>query len=80
MKHINRVAKLGDIDYSPLAQNVNTDLLNPRADCRHGFPINWFESVLNRTEFEACGTAGLIGKIPKIIEARPYKVQWLHSY
>jgi hypothetical protein len=59
---------------------MDTDFLNAWADCLHGFPIGWFESVLNRTEFEACGASGFIGKISKIIEAGPYKVQRLHSY
>ena len=80
MKHINRIAKLGDIDYSPLAQNVDTDFLHAWADYLHRFPIARFESVLNRTELEACGTASFIGKVPKIIEARSHKIQRLHGH
>jgi hypothetical protein len=74
MKHINRFAKLSDIDYSPLAQDLDTDFLHAWADHLHWSPIAWFESVLDRTEFEACGTASLIGKVPKIIEARSHEV------
>jgi hypothetical protein len=80
MKHINRIAKLSDIDYSPLAQNVDTDFFHAWADYLHWLPIAWFKSVLNRTEFEACSTASFIGKVPKIIEARSHEIQWLHSY
>jgi hypothetical protein len=79
MKHINRIAKLSDIDYSPLAQNVDTDFVHAWADYLHWFPIAWFESVLNRTELEACGTASFIGEVPKIIEARSCEIQWLHN-
>jgi ferredoxin-NADP reductase len=80
MKHINRIAKLSDIDYSPLAQNVDTDFVHAWADYLHGFPIAWLESVLNRTELEACGTASFIGEVPKIIEALSHEVQRFHSH
>ena len=74
MKHINDIAELGDIDDSPLAQNVDTDFLHPRADHLHWFPITWFEPVLNRAEFKACRTASFIWEIPKIIETRSHEV------
>jgi hypothetical protein len=80
MKHVNRIAKLSNIDYSPLAQNVETDFFHAWADYLHWFPIAWFESVLNRTELEACGTPSLIGEVPKIIEARSHEIQRLHSH
>jgi hypothetical protein len=80
MKHINRIAKPSDIDYSPLAQNVDTDFLHAWADYIHLSPIGWFESALNRTELEACGTASFFGEVPKIVEARSHKIQRLHSH
>ena len=69
MKHINRIAKLSNIDYSPLAQNVDTDFVHAWADYLHWLPITWLESTLNRTELEACSTASFIGEVPKIIKA-----------
>jgi hypothetical protein len=69
MKHVNRIAKPSNIDYSPLAQNVQTDFVHACPDSLHRSPIAWFETVLNCTELEACGTASLIGEVPKIIAA-----------
>ena len=69
MKNIHRIANLSDIDYSPLAQSMNTNFLHAWADYLHGFPIAWFESVLNRTELETCGPACLVREISKIIQA-----------
>jgi hypothetical protein len=69
MKHTNRIAKLSDINYSPLAQNVDTDFVHAWADSLHWLPIVWFEFALNRTELETCGTASFIGEVPKIIKA-----------
>jgi len=80
MKHINRSAKFSDINYSLLPQNVDTNFVHAWADYLHWFPITWFESTLNRTELEACGTASFIGEIPKIIKARSQEIQWLHSH
>ncbi|OHE23852.1 MAG: hypothetical protein A2Z43_03620 [Syntrophobacterales bacterium RBG_19FT_COMBO_59_10] len=80
MKHINRIAKLSNIDYSPLAQNADTDFVHAWADYLHWFPIAWFESALNCTEIEACSTASFIGEVPKIIKARSHKIQRLHSH
>jgi hypothetical protein len=80
MKHIYRIAKLSDIDYSPLTQHVDTDLLHAWADYLHWFPIAWFKSVLNSTELKACGTSSFIWEVPKIIEARSHEVQPLHSH
>jgi hypothetical protein len=80
MKHVNRIAKLSNIDYSPLAQNVETDFVHAWADSLHWFPIAWFESVLNRTELEACGTASFIREVPKIIEARSHEIQRFRSH
>jgi hypothetical protein len=68
MEHINNIAKLGEIDYPPLAQNVDSDLFDSRADSLYGFSIAWFESVLESTEFESCGTVGFIGEVSKIVE------------
>jgi hypothetical protein len=70
MKHIYSTAKLSDIDYSSLTQGVNTDFLDAWTDDLHWFSITRFKSALNRTEFEACGTASFIWEVPKIIEAR----------
>jgi hypothetical protein len=80
MKHINRIAKLSDIDYSSLTQRVDTDFLHAWADYVHWFPIAWFKSALNRTELEACGTASFIWEVPKIIETRSHEVQQLHDH
>jgi hypothetical protein len=78
VKHINHIAKLSDIDYSPLAQDMDTDFVDAMAGCPHWFLIAWFESILNCTEFEACGTAGLVGEVPKIIETRSHEIQRFH--
>ena len=75
MKHINRIANLCDIDYSPLAQNMDTNFLHAWADYLYGFPIAWFVSVLNRTELETCSPAGLIREITQIVQTRPYESQ-----
>jgi len=75
MKRINCIAKLSDIDYSPFAQNMDTDFVHAWADYLHWFPIAWFESALNRTELEACGTTSFIGEVPKIIKARSHEIQ-----
>ena len=75
MKHINRIMKLGNIDHSPLAQNVDTDFVHAWADYRYWFPIAWFESILYRSEFEACDAASFLGKIPKIVEARSHELE-----
>jgi hypothetical protein len=80
MKHVNRIAKLSNIDYSPLAQNVEPDFFHAWADYLHWFPITWFESVLDRAELEPCGTPSLIGEVPKIIEARSHKLQRLRIH
>jgi hypothetical protein len=80
MKHINRIVKLSDKDYSSLSQDVDTDFFHAWANYLHWFPIAWFGPVLNRTELEVCGAASLIGEIPKIIEARSNKIQRLHSH
>lgn len=80
VKDVNRIAKRSDIDHSPLPQNVETDFFHAWADHLHGFPIGWFESVLNRTELEACGTPSLIGEVPKIIEARSHEIERLYSH
>jgi hypothetical protein len=69
MKYISRIANLDNIDYSPLAQNMDTNFLDTGADYLHGFPIAWFESVLNRTELEACCPARLVREISQIIQA-----------
>jgi len=70
MKYINHIAKLSDIDYSPLAQNMDTDFVHTWADYLHWFPITWIESVLNRTKLEACCTAGFIWEISQIVQTR----------
>ena len=44
MKHINRIVKLSDIDYSPLTQNADADFVHACSDYLHRFPIAWFES------------------------------------
>ena len=75
MKHINRIAKLNEIDYLPLAQNVDTNFVHAWADCLYWLPIAWFESTLNRSELEACGTASFIGEVPKIVEARSHEIE-----
>jgi len=80
MKHINRIAKLSDIDYSSLTQSADKDFVHAWPDYLHWFPIVWFESALNRSEFEACSTASFIGEIPKIIETRSCEIQLLHSH
>jgi hypothetical protein len=46
---------------------VDTDFVHAWTDYLHRFPIAWFESTLNRSELEACGTAGFLGEVPKII-------------
>jgi hypothetical protein len=68
MKHINRIAKLSDIDYSPLSQNVDADFVHAWANYLHWFPITWFESVLNCTELEARCPAGFIREISQIVQ------------
>jgi hypothetical protein len=70
MKHINRIATLNDIDYSPFSQNVDTDFGHAWADYLHWFPITGFESILNRAELEACCPAGFIWEISQIIQTR----------
>jgi hypothetical protein len=73
MKHINRIAKLSEIDYSPLAQNVDTDFAHAWANDLHWFPIAWFESALDRTEFETRGTSSFIGEIRRSSRLDPTK-------
>jgi hypothetical protein len=80
VKHINRIAKLSDIDYSPLTQRTDTDFVHAWTDYLQWFPIAWFESTLNRPELKACGTTSFIRKIPKIIKARSCENQLFYSY
>ena len=80
MEHLNRIAKLSDIDHSPLTQNVNTDFVHTWADDLNWFPVAWFESVLNRTELEACCPARFIWEISQIVQTRSYEIQRLHGH
>jgi hypothetical protein len=80
MKHIDHVAKLSNIDDSPLAQNVDTDFLHAWTNYLDWFPIAWFKSILNRSELETCGTASFIWEVPKIIEARPHELEQFHGH
>jgi hypothetical protein len=59
---------------------MDTNFLHAWADYLHGFPVAWFESVLNRTELETRSPARLIREISQIIQTRPYKSKWLHPY
>jgi hypothetical protein len=69
MKDINGTVKLGDLDYTSLAQDADADFFNTRADSPHRLPVPRFESVLDSPEFEAGGTAGFLREVSKIIEA-----------
>jgi hypothetical protein len=59
---------------------MDTDFLHTWADYLYWFPIAWFESVLDRPELEACGTASFIGEVSKIIEARSHEIQRFHIH
>jgi len=55
VKHIDRIAKLGDKNYSPLSQNMNSDLVHPLPDDRH-----WLSSHLVRARSEWCAVEILL--------------------
>jgi hypothetical protein len=59
---------------------VEADFFHSWADYLHGFPIAWFEPILNCSELEACGTPGLVGEIPKVIEARSHEIQRFRNH
>ncbi len=80
MKHINRIAKFSNIDHPPLAQYVDTNFVHAWPDCLYRLQIAWFESALNRSELEACGTTGFIGEVPKVVEARSHEMERLHGH
>jgi hypothetical protein len=79
MKHINCFAKLGDIDYSPFPQYMNTNLFYTGADNVHWLPVAWLKSALDCMELETCGPTRFVGRIPEIVQARSYEFQWLHG-
>ena len=62
------------MDHAPLTQHVNTDLSHTRTDGLKRFPIAWIEPPLHGPKFKSRGTAGFIGKVPEVVQARSHKL------
>jgi hypothetical protein len=69
MKHVNRIAKLGDIDYAPLPQYVNANLFCAVPNSPHWLPVAWLKSALNCMKIESCGPASFFREISEILQA-----------
>jgi hypothetical protein len=60
-----------DIDDTPLAQGVDTDLLDAGAHRPHRSPIARLQSVLNGTQCETGAPTSLVREVPEVFQARP---------
>ena len=53
VKDVNRVSSRRQVERPVGPGDVNPDLTNARSDRLHGFPIVWFESLLDAPKLEA---------------------------
>ena len=80
MQHVDRIVPFRDVDDTPLAQHMNTDLLDPRSDTMHRLPVARLQSILNRAEFETRRSARLIREVPEVVQTGTYESEWLHCH
>lgn len=67
---MNCIGKLGDVQDSPLAQNMNSNLAYSRANNIHWLPVRWFQPALYGVQFKSSLPAGLGWKVAEIIKTR----------
>ena len=65
---MNYIGKLGDLQDSPFAQDMNSNLAYSRANNIHRFPVRWFQPTLYCIEFRSSLPARFGWEVAEVIK------------
>jgi hypothetical protein len=79
MQNINSVRKLGNVQDSPFAQNMNTNLPDSGSNNIHRLQVGRFQSSLDRVKLKSGLPPSLGWEIAKVIKTRTNEPQGFHT-
>jgi hypothetical protein len=70
MQHIDTIRQLGDTEHAVFKPSSNSQLVDTRTHGRHGFPVSWFESLLDQVQSVTGNLPGISWESANILETR----------